>query len=366
MAQAEDLASLPVTFHHVALMPDCHVGYGMPIGGVIGCEDVVIPNAVGVDIGCGMLAAQTDCPPAQIPVKKIQQILAGTRRVIPVGFNHLKQPQKWDGWDAAPLESEPVRRELDSARKQLGTLGGGNHFIEIQVADDGFIWLMIHSGSRNFGLKIAEYYHGKARKLCEKRGIDLPSRDLAYLPCDSPESAEYLAAMNFALDFARRNRELMMDRFSRIVTDLTGCRVTQTMNIHHNYCSPENHFGKNVMIHRKGATAAREGQTGVIPGSMGTPSYIVRGLGNPESFMSCSHGAGRLMGRKEASRVLAVEECDRAMDGIVFERWSRNRKGKLDLSEAPQAYKDIVEVIADQADLVEVVTRLKPLGVIKG
>jgi len=366
MSQAENLADLTVTFKHVALMPDCHVGYGMPIGGVIACEKAVIPNAVGVDIGCGMLAAQTDFSSGEMEVNLIKEIIGETRMVIPVGFDHHKGPQKWEGWDTAPLESMPVHRELDSARRQLGTLGGGNHFIEIQAGDDGFIWLMIHSGSRNFGLKIADYYHNVARKLCEKRGIALPSRDLAYLPRDTSESDEYLAAMNFALDFARKNRELIMERFSNIVCRRVGCHIRQTINIHHNYCNLENHFGKDVMVHRKGATSARKDEMGVIPGSMGTPSYIVRGLGNPESFMSCSHGAGRCMGRKEASRVLSVEECDKAMDGIVFGRWSRGRKGNLDLSEAPQAYKDIDEVLAAQADLVKVVTKLRPCGVIKG
>jgi tRNA-splicing ligase RtcB (3'-phosphate/5'-hydroxy nucleic acid ligase) len=363
--QAENLAALAVTFKHVALMPDCHVGYGMPIGGVIACPDAVIPNAVGVDIGCGMLAAETDLPSGEMTRKMVEDILREVRSVVPVGFAHHKRPQEWDGWGSAPLESPPVRQELESAKKQLGTLGGGNHFIEIQVGDDGFVWLMIHSGSRNFGLKIAEHYNKLALRLCEKKNIGLPSRDLAFLPRDTPEAEEYLAAMNFALRFAKRNRELMMESFSAIAHGKTGSRVLQSINIHHNYCAMENHFGRDVLVHRKGATSARKGEMGIIPGSMGTPSYIVRGLGEPESFMSSSHGAGRVMGRNEACRRFSREECDKAM-GDVVHWWGRDIKGRPDLSETPQAYKDIDKVMAAQTDLTEIVTKLKPLGVVKG
>lgn len=366
MEQAVNLAELAVTFRHVALMPDCHVGYGMPIGGVIACERAVIPNAVGVDIGCGMTAVQTDLPVEEMRKNEIRDILNAVRRAVPVGFEHHKTEQKWDGWRSAPEQSPPVRQELDSAKRQLGTLGGGNHFIEIQAGDDGLVWLMIHSGSRNFGLKVAEHYHDIAVRLCHKHQLELTSKDLAYLPADSEEAKEYLAAMDFALRFARRNRELMMERFAEIVCTSWGCRTGQTINIHHNYCAEEKHFGRQVYVHRKGATSARPGETGIIPGSMGTSSYIVRGRGNQESFMSCSHGAGRQMGRNEACRRLSLEECNRAMDGVVFGRWSTDRRGKLDLSEAPQAYKDIDEVIAAQDDLVEVLVKLRPLGVIKG
>ncbi|OGV61262.1 MAG: hypothetical protein A2283_07325 [Lentisphaerae bacterium RIFOXYA12_FULL_48_11] len=366
LEQAENLAELNVTYKHVALMPDCHVGYGMPIGGVIACIDAVIPNAVGVDIGCGMLAAETDFEAEGLTTGLIKEIMGEVRGVIPAGFDHHKQPQNWDGWKSAPVECPPVGQELESAKRQLGTLGGGNHFIEIQEGDDGLVWLMIHSGSRNFGLKIAEYYHRVAQRLCEKHDVPLTSGDLAWLPKNSSEADEYLAAMNFALRFAARNRELMMERFSEIVCHRAHCHVTQMINIHHNYCAAERHFGREVLVHRKGATSANKGQMGIIPGSMGTSSYIVRGKGNPESFMSCSHGAGRTMGRNEACRKLSVEECDKAMEGIVFGRWSKDRKGRLDLSEAPQAYKNIDEVMTSQSDLVEIVAKLKPLGVIKG
>lgn len=366
LIQVENLAAHPMTFRHVALMPDCHVGYGMPIGGVIACEHAVIPNAVGVDIGCGMLAAQTDLPVESVSMETLKSVLGALRSRIPVGFEHHRQPQSWSGWQKAPTQCPPVARELDSARRQLGTLGGGNHFLEIQAGDDDCVWLMIHSGSRNFGLKIAEYYHQLARKRCDRNGIDIPSPDLAYLDLDSDGAREYLAAMNFALDFARENRECMMETFAACFCAATGGHTGDTINIHHNYADRETHFGRTVMVHRKGATSARKDQLGIIPGSMGSPSYIVRGKGNPDSFESCSHGAGRRLGRNQANRTLTIEEADRAMRGIVFGRWSRDRKGRPDLSEAPQAYKDIDEVIAAQDDLVEVVTKLRPLAVIKG
>jgi tRNA-splicing ligase RtcB len=366
MQQARNLANLSVTFHHVALMPDCHVGYGMPIGGVIACREAVIPNAVGVDIGCGVVAARTDHAAADLPANLIREILRSARERIPVGFSHHKQAQDWDGWERAPLDSPPVRSELDSARRQLGTLGGGNHFIELQGGQDGFLWLMIHSGSRNFGLKIAEHYHRVAQRLCSRKGVPLPSKDLAWLPQGGREAGEYLAAMQFALDFAQRNRELMMERLSQVVRDRLDCQVEPPFGIHHNYCRAETHFGQDVIVHRKGATSAGKGQTGIVPGSMGSPSYIVRGLGNPDAFSSCSHGAGRRLGRRQANRVLSEDACRAAMHGIVFDAWSRDRKGRVDLSEAPQAYKDIDEVMSAQADLVEVVTRLQPLGVVKG
>ena len=366
MKQAQNLASLPITFRHVALMPDCHVGYGMPIGGVIACQDAVIPNAVGVDIGCGMIAAQTNLPCSEMKRQVLQSIVHAASVQIPLGFEHHRQPQPWSGWDRAPLDSPPVRAELESARRQLGTLGGGNHFIEVQAGDDGLIWLMIHSGSRNFGLKIADHYHRMALRICDEHKVPLPDKDLAWLPRDAAKAREYLDAMNFALAFARENRARMMEVFSDIARQHTGCRIEQTLDIHHNYCAVEKHFGREVLVHRKGATSAMKGQTGIIPGSMGSSSYIVRGLGNPESFMSCSHGAGRRMGRNEACRSLSVAECDKAMAGIVHGQWSRDRKGHLDLSEAPQAYKNIDEVMASQSDLVEALVKLTPLGVVKG
>jgi tRNA-splicing ligase RtcB len=369
MQQAVNLANHPTTYKHVSLMPDCHMGFGMPIGGVIACRKAVIPNAVGVDIGCGMCSVRTDYAAENISRDQIKQILDKLKMQIPVGFKHHKHEQNWEGFDRAP-KLPVIKQELNSARKQLGTLGGGNHFIEIQRGSDGFIWLMLHSGSRNFGYKIAGEYNDKAKQLCRKmksRGSEnLGKQGLAYLPDESSIYHDYLAAMNFALQFAAENRRKMMKRFKECAEEILGCGFVQEINIHHNFAARENHFGKEFLVHRKGATQAFQGQLGIIPGSMGTPSFIVKGLGNPESYQSCSHGAGRIMGRKQFNRTHNVEECNRAMAGIVFDQWSRRKKGDTDISEAPQAYKDINQVIEDQKDLIETVVSLSPLGVMKG
>lgn len=366
LAQARNLCELPAAVFHVALMPDCHIGYGMPIGGILACRGALVPNAVGVDIGCGVQSCQTDASAERLTQAAIRRVLDRVRREIPVGFEHRRHPLPWAGWDTIPRHCPPVEWEWKSARHQLGTLGGGNHFLEIQADDHGGVWLMLHSGSRNFGLKIARHYHGVAQRICRKQAVCLPTPDLACLPADSEPGVEYLAAMQFALRFALCNREVMMQRFSDVLRDELDCRILQTIDVHHNYAAKEQHFGQTVYLHRKGATAARDGQPGVIPGSMGAFSYIVRGRGNAASFMSCSHGAGRRMGRREASRKLSEADCRRAMEGIVHSPWSRTRQGTPDLSEAPQAYKDIDEVIAAQADLVEPVVRLRPLAVLKG
>jgi len=365
LAQAMNLARHPAMVNHVALMPDCHQGYGMPIGGVIACKDVVIPNAVGVDIGCGMGAVKTDLPAETMTHDKITSIMGRIREVIPVGFKRHTLPQPWDRWTDAP-DIKVVQQQIKNAKYQLGTLGGGNHFVEIQQGDDGAVWLMIHSGSRNFGKQIADAYHNKALELCQTWHVDLPHKDLAFLPVKTTDAEEYIAAMNYALDFAAENRRLMMERAAHCITEVIDCGFDDPVNIHHNYAALENHFGENVWIHRKGATAAHAEQKGIIPGSMGTPSYIVEGLGNPESFTSCSHGAGRKMGRNQASRTLTREACDKAMEGIVFGRWNKDRKGRVDFGEAPQAYKDIESVIESQLDLIKPLVKLRPLGVIKG
>jgi tRNA-splicing ligase RtcB len=368
MQQATNLANHPCMFRHIALMPDCHQGYGMPIGGVIACNNAVIPNAVGVDIGCGMCAVRTSTLVEELNTDAVKRIMRNVRKTVPVGFNHHDIPQDWPGFAEAP-DIPVVIQQLDSARKQLGTLGGGNHFIEIQAGDDGFVWLMLHSGSRNFGYKIAKEYNEKAQKLCALWHSKVDNfngmEGLAFLPIGTQEAREYIVAMNFALRFAQASRAAMMLSFKEAVYAETSCSFDEEINIHHNYAAIENHFGHNVWVHRKGATSAREGQAGIIPGSMGTASYIVRGLGNPESFMSCSHGAGRCMGRKEASRILTVAECDKAMEGVVYDWWGTDRKGNVDLGEAPGAYKNIDTVIEAQADLVDVVVKLRPLGVVK-
>ncbi len=369
LQQAQNLANHPSTFRHIALMPDCHSGYGMPIGGVIACEDAVIPNAVGVDIGCGVCAIQTTHNAADIDEGMIKEILGKLRKKIPIGFNHHKHDQPWHEFDKAP-DAKIIQQELKSARKQLGTLGGGNHFIEIQAGSDGCIWLMLHSGSRNFGYKIAREYNAIAERICEKyKSSKVPLKGgngLAYLPIKIKKAQEYISAMNYACAFAQENRRQMMTHFKNAARETLGSDFAEEINIHHNFAAPEKHFGKKVWIHRKGATQAEKGQMGIIPGSMGTASYIVKGLGNPQSFHSCSHGAGRVASRGEFNRTHTVEECNKAMEGIVFGRWSKGRKGHYDLSEAPQAYKDINEVMESQSDLVEIVVKLRPLGVMKG
>ena len=358
LSQARDLAKLPFAWRWIALMPDSHQGYGMPIGGVLATRGVVVPNAVGVDIGCGMCAAKFSLEDIDTPT--VKEIMGRMRKAIPVGFHHHEEPQEWDGFDEAP-DLPVIQRELKSARKQLGTLGGGNHFIEIQRGDDGHIWMMIHSGSRNFGLKTAKEYHNQAKKLCENWHSDIPNSDLSFLPIDTKEGSAYYEAMNYCLRFAQANRALMMKRAATIMHEITHATIEHEVNIHHNYAAFEQHFGKNVLVHRKGATKATLGLEGIIPGSMGTSSYIVEGLGNPESFMSCSHGAGRIMGRKQAIRQLDLDVEKERMKGIVHGLRNAN-----DLDEAPGAYKNIDHVMENQKDLVKIKTKLSPLGVIKG
>jgi len=358
LSQAKNLANLPFAFKHIAVMPDSHQGYGMPIGGVMATEQVIVPNAVGVDIGCGMVAVRTSLKEIETEVLKL--IMGETRKAIPVGFSHQQVEQAWEGFSEAP-DLPIIQQELNASKKQLGTLGGGNHFIEIQKGDDGFIWLMIHSGSRNFGLKTADVYHKIALKLCERWSSDIPDRELSFLPMDTQEGQDYFKAMNFCLRFALANRSLMMKQLTGIVTEITGAKMEDEVNINHNYAAMENHFNKNVLVHRKGATKATAGLIGIIPGSMGTSSYIVEGLGNEESFQSCSHGAGRRMGRKEAIRTLNLEEEQKKMEGILGAP-----RGQDDLEEAPGAYKDIDKVMENQKDLVKIKVKLTPLGVIKG
>ena len=365
-AQAKNLANLPFVFRHVAVMPDAHQGYGMPIGGVMASQEVVIPNAVGVDIGCGMCAVRTSL--STTSPEKLKMVLAEIRRTVPLGFKHHQHRQKASLMPQAevPLTDLPmVSREYESALTQLGTLGGGNHFIEIQKGNDGHVWLMVHSGSRNLGFKVANYYNRLAMELNKQWGSKIPANwQLAFLPIDSEAGQTYLHEMRYCVDFAYANRKMMMERIKDALLAVVPPVFFEPMiNIAHNYAAMEMHFEKNVMVHRKGATRAQAGEIGIIPGSQGTPSYIVRGKGNQESFESCAHGAGRKMGRKQAQRQLNLDQEKKRLDdqGIIHAIRSVG-----DLEEAAGAYKDIDEVIGNQLDLVEVLVELRPLAVIKG
>ncbi len=361
LEQAKNIADLPFSFHHVAVMPDAHEGFGMPIGGVLAAEGAVVPNAVGVDIGCGMAAVRTDLN--DFPSKYLKRALRSILREIPVGFSHHSAQVKWDGFANAP-KIPVIQRELDSARYQLGTLGGGNHFIEIQKGSDGYIWIMVHSGSRNFGYTIAKEFGKTAARIAEKQKLALPSLQLSPLFLNTPEGEDYMQAMDFALKFAQRSRDEMIRKAVSAVRGVLGdFSCTDRVNIHHNYAAVESHFGKEVIVHRKGATSAVCGRRGIIPGSQGTPSYITEGLGNPDSFCSCSHGAGRIMGRKEARRSLNLQHETSRLDRNNILHSIRTVR---DLDEAPGAYKDIHQVMEDQKDLVRPLVELIPLAVIKG
>jgi len=369
LIQAKNLANLPFAFRHVVILPDCHQGYGMPIGGVLATREMIIPNAVGVDIGCGMSAVRTSLTSLDKPV--IKTIISGIRSLIPLGFNHHKKPQDEklmpDPGDDEEIGALPVAcQEYESALHQLGTLGGGNHFIEIQKGTDGFIWLMVHSGSRNIGKKVADHYNRLAKALNEKWATGLSvEKQLAYLPMSTEEGLTYWKEMEYCVRFAFASRELMMNRIKEVCQDILPERITfnPMINIAHNYAARENHFSTSVIVHRKGATQAKKGQIGIIPGSQGTRSYIVRGKGNPESFESCSHGAGRVMGRKQAQRQLDLQKEIQFLEKQDIVHSIRTVR---DLDEAPSAYKKIENVMENQKDLVEPLVELTPLGVVKG
>ncbi len=366
LQQAKNAALLPFAFHHIALMPDVHEGFGIPIGSVLAADGYVVPNAVGVDIGCGMCAVKTNIN--AIDKSKLKDIIQKIKQLVPLGFKHHKRQQDENlmpaGYDTDKMEI--VRREYKSVLFQLGTLGGGNHFIEIQQDKNNNIWFMVHSGSRNIGLKVAEYHHKLAIKYNENRQLQTPFRkELAYFPANSSEGKAYLTEMNYCVDFAFANRKLIIERIKEIITDVFKGNISfePLINIAHNYAAFEKHYGKLVLVHRKGATSAKTGEKGIIPGSQGSKSYIVEGLGNPLSFMSCSHGAGRKLGRKEAQRKLNLKEEIELMEksGILH-----SIKSVKDLDEATGAYKDIDTVMKNQNDLVKILMQLQPLAVIKG
>ena len=363
LEQAKNMANLPFTFKHVAIMPDAHTGYGGPIGGILAAKGVIVPNFVGLDIGCGMCAIRTSLQ--EITKPNLIKIRNRISELIPVGFSHHKDKQNEDLIPRLPSESKIVKQQYESALYQIGTLGGGNHFIEIQKGDQGYIWIMIHSGSRNVGYKVAKYYNAAAIKMNERwfSKVD-KSLQLAFLPIETQMAKSYMEEMNFCVDFAFANRQLMMERVKQaFFENVGGVDYDSFINIAHNYARWENHYNTNVIVHRKGATSARSRELGIIPGSQGTKSYIVEGKGNEQSFKSCSHGAGRKMGRKQAINNLSLSEERERLDklGVIH-----NLESEQDLDEAAGAYKDIDEVMSNQHDLVKILVMLKPLAVIKG
>lgn len=361
--QLKNAARHPDVGPHVAVMPDCHVGFGVTIGCVFPTVDAVIPTAVGVDIACGMCAVPTgrEYKPKRMDARYWGKWANDVRAAVPTGFGVYKQRQKWEGLDVElkARDLQPLIRE--KAAVQLGTLGGGNHFMEAQVDETGQIWLMVHSGSRHTGLRIADHYTAWAKAITKKRGLDVPA-DLASLPLDDEIARDYLHDMDWATRFALESRYRMLEAMLAALgmePEEVGGRQA-FINIHHNFARIEEHLGQTLVVHRKGATSARAGEIGIIPGSMGAPSYIVRGRGNPESFTSCSHGAGRRMGRNQARRTLDETALKQALAGT----FTRPSLGFLD--EAPQVYKDVTKVLARQEDLVEIVHTLKPIVTVKG
>ena len=374
MAQLRNIANLPWT-HGLAVMPDVHLGKGATVGSVIAMRQAVSPAAVGVDIGCGMTAVRTSLVASDLP-----DDLAGLRSrieaAVPVGFNAHDTPVKigrmhglgggWDSfWAGFAGLHHGVQQLRDRAHKQMGTLGGGNHFIEVCLEqggpDAGRVWLMLHSGSRNVGKELAERHMAVARKL--PHNADLPDRDLAVFVADTPEMTAYRRDLFWAQDYARRNRAVILALVQQAVRESVpgaAIRFDDPISCHHNYVSEETYDGTDLLVTRKGAIRAGAGELGIIPGSMGTGSYIVRGLGNPDAFCSASHGAGRRMSRSAAKRAFGVDDLASQTAGVEC----RKDAGVVD--EIPAAYKDINQVIADQADLVEVIAHLKQVVCVKG
>ncbi len=368
--QLKNTASLPFVFRHVAAMADIHLGKGAAVGTVIATKGAIMPAAVGVDIGCGMAARKTSIPADRLDGEALKKLRHSIEREIPVGFQQKKEPfeaaLEWAGGHGRPHVASPAL--MQKAVHQLGTLGGGNHFIEVCVdRDDSRLWLLLHSGSRNIGKTVAEIHIGRAKGAVKKLAESLPDPDLAYFLAGTPEFREYRADLDWCQQYARENREIMMARLLRQLGyalgfegDLSRLGLTMSVNCHHNYVAEEIHFGEEVLVTRKGAIRAGEGELGIIPGSMGTGSYIVRGLGNPQAFESAPHGAGRAMSRNEAKRRFTKEDLEKQTAGVEC----RKDAGVLD--EIPGAYKPIGEVIEKSRDLVEVVAGLKQIICVKG
>ncbi|RLK60077.1 RtcB family protein [Actinokineospora cianjurensis] len=366
MQQLRNIAALPWTYKHVAVMPDVHYGKGATVGSVIAMRGAVSPAAVGVDIGCGMTAVRTSLVANDLP-ESLAPLRTSLEAAVPVGrASHkgeaftARDAADWEKfWKAFGDLTPVVKRESGKALVQMGTLGGGNHFIEVCLDESGQVWVMLHSGSRGIGNILAQHHIGIAQELVHNQG--LPDRDLAVFIAGTPQMAAYRHDLYWAQDYARRNRSVML----RLVCDVLrkrfhGVRFDEPISVHHNYVAEETHFGEDVLVTRKGAIRAGLGDMGIIPGSMGTGSYIVRGLGNPDSFSSASHGAGRRMSRTKARKAYTAEDLAVQTAGVEC----RKDSGVVD--EIPAAYKDIDDVIRAQSDLVEVVARLKQVVCVKG
>lgn len=366
MRQLHNIAALPWTFKHVAVMPDVHYGKGATVGSVIAMRDAVSPAAVGVDIGCGMTAVRTSLRAEDLPAD-LRRLRSGLERAIPVGFGQHRatafderDAADWDTfWRGFDDLTSDVKANSAKALHQMGTLGGGNHFIEICIDTHSDVWVMLHSGSRGIGNLLAQHHIEVARGLAHNES--LPDPDLAVFLANTPEMKAYRHDLFWAQDYARRNRAVML----RLVCDVLRTQFPQVafdepISAHHNYVAEETHFGEEVLVTRKGAIRAGRGDMGIIPGSMGTGSYIVRGLGNPDSFESASHGAGRRMSRNKARKQFTAEDLAAQTAGVEC----RKDNGVVD--EIPAAYKDIDEVIRNQEDLVEIVAKLKQVVCVKG
>lgn len=383
LEQAYHLSQLPFLHKWVCLMPDTHTGKGMPIGGVIAAKDALIPNAVGVDIGCGMDFIPTNIHMDEIRGVEtgngsiIQAIVGNIMRTIPLNTERYKKPQDSEALDKAKQEIEKYEADkellplIDDGYFQVGSLGGGNHFIEIQEDEEGLLCIMLHSGSRHLGKAICDYFHEKARELNRMWYSEVKEEyRLAFLPVSSSEGQQYMHWMNLALDYASENRARMLDKTCAVVKEAiekhTGLKVEfgEEINCHHNYAALENHYDANVWVHRKGATRVRRKEMAVIPGAMGSFSYVVEGKGNEESFCTSSHGAGRSYSRSGAMQAFSTEQvmADLKEQGVVL-----GKRRKNDVAEECRfAYKDIDWVMAQQLEMVTPVRKLKTVGVVKG
>lgn len=383
LEQAYHLSQLPFLHKWVCLMPDTHTGKGMPIGGVIAAKDVIIPNAVGVDIGCGMDFVSTNIRVEDIRKIQtgngslVQAMIGGIMRGIPLNTERYRVPQESKVLDLAKREMEKYAENaeltelIDDGYFQVGSLGGGNHFIELQEDQQGFLCIMIHSGSRHLGKAICDHFHQKARELNRRWYSEVKEEyHLAFLPVSSREGQQYINWMNLALDYAFENRARMLDKTCGVVKELIGKHTGLSVefgteiNCHHNYAALENHYDANVWVHRKGATRVREGEMAVIPGAMGSYSYVVEGRGNRESFCTSSHGAGRRYSRSGAMKAFSTEQVmvDLKEQDVVL-----GKRKKNDVAEECRfAYKDIDLVMAQQQDMVTPVRKLKTVGVVKG